>query len=447
MADKATTKSDNYDALAGIFDFMFEESKKPPQSRRPIKPKKGVSLGGTDKLADDITAALAAPGVFISDSMVEALDDAANIELGFLQADNQTKMMKLDRRGIASLIKDPDGFMKKQAEREKSGRQAGRALWAGRIATDFLVTGWAQKYGDREIQKATLAMSSAKEKQKKYDIKRAMGQYRGSQISAKAGRPDYSTQQLPEMDYMVQRSVDLLGQGAFREDWQNLSENDRARFAELVSGNNSLGNIERDLATRFGSKVAKNFDRTVRPIAKGSARAGILKKMEDEGLKTPSIARDKELERRVKKSPAPAAREYSTKIDASDPKQYMALEEENLKKRIGETQGDEKRQYEKTLFFLKGYQNDILNQIDVLQNELSQETDPDRKWELKQQIKESKAAVRILNVESLSGKLGQLEGYVNSLQQVWLPKGGGLFTNIFVTLDFLNKSLNPLANP
>jgi len=477
----AQAKSDNYDVVGGIFDFLFEESRKPPKARKPIKPK-GGRTSTTDagpELVDGIMAALAAPGVFVSDSVVDAFNDATDIALMSFDVD-QTRRIKIGRGNIRDLIKDPKGFVQKQSNKAKEARKAGIALFLGSGMEDVVTTAWSRKYGNLEVQKATLAMSDAKKKEESFAIGKAMGQYMGRGLTEETKRADYDTKQIVKSNFMEQRSLEVLGEETFGNSWGSLNQRDKDDFTKIISGGsvsinvlgkqtygrrwenldeqskanfiknlnrgggpNSVGNTEKFLASRYGPKVAKSFDRVVRGYSKAKDREKIIEELRDSGLKGMELER--ELSRRAKEKVS--IRDYKKQVNVSDPKLYKNVEETHLKRRIAETEGEEKRLYQKTLYILKGYKSDISKQIDFLKGELRSETDPQRRKQLENEIKESRQAIRVLNTKGFAGGIGRAEGYLNSVKGVWLAKDEGVFNSIFITQYFFDARRNTLLNP
>ena len=66
------------DALGSIFDFMFEQSQKPPNK---VKPVKVTGVDGTSEYVEAITAVLENPLLFVNNNVMESFKDAVDINL------------------------------------------------------------------------------------------------------------------------------------------------------------------------------------------------------------------------------------------------------------------------------------------------------------------------------------------------------------------------------
>jgi len=424
-----SNKTDNYDVVGGIFDFIFKESSKPPQKRRPVYPSGNLSgMPADDKLiAADLLAALAAPGVFVSNTALEEFKGALDIELLNLNMD-ENGGIKVKATGIKDLIKDPVKFVESSYQRAKSNRRKGRALFLGGALTDFVANAWAHKYGNKEAQKAVLAGTVANQKAELYIVSRALGQYqRGSPV-------------VTDLDFMSQRSFDLLGRKTFKDQWGNISQEDKNRFANLLSSNSKKADIEKYLVSKYGVEQEKNFSRA----ASGGYKSGITY-----GIQRGDLTMD-EVRARAKKDPKSVYKretfEEGSKLDISDPNLYRNLERNNLVELIQTSDGPEKEMYERVLFLLEANKPELKKKLNLLKEEIRTTTDHSRKSLIEEELKDTKALLGVLDTKSIAGELGQGEGYINSIRNVVIGKGVNPIKSI-LDQSFFDKRKNTHLNP
>ena len=66
------------DALGSVFDFIFTESKKTPDKRKPVKV---TGVDGTNEYVEALGAVLEAPGQFVNKSTINAFNDMVNVDM------------------------------------------------------------------------------------------------------------------------------------------------------------------------------------------------------------------------------------------------------------------------------------------------------------------------------------------------------------------------------
>jgi len=407
-------KSDNYDALGSIFDFIFSEAKKPYGKRRSVKTgntKPGIS--GEDAFTDTLAFTLERPGAIMSESVVNELDKSLDLELASVQFDEAGKLA-VSTGNIINLIKDPKGFVDKAITRNKATRKASRAKFLGENIEDFVTTAWAYKFGDLEVKAATRGMIVAKNSSEAYKVKRALGQYSRTHTGEKSqilrvAIP--SATYANDLDYMADRSLELLGRRTFLSDWETMSDIERDEFVEKVSMGGKQLEIQQYLERKYSPIEAGRF---------ASATGANPNK----------------------------------EIDLFKPDLYKSLESQNLADRImalsgatpGSKQEDEKRMYEKTLLLLNRNRVDLTKQLSDLNTEYRSATTSARKSELQKQIKDTKGALRSLDGSTFFGQIGKWEGYINSLKTVYGPAGTNVAASI-INGEFFNEGKNKVLNP
>lgn len=412
-------KSENFDALGSVFDFLFTEAKKPPDKRKPIKP---TGVAGDSLLTDAIFSSLEMPGAFISDSIINEFNRAITVEVGRIQYEGES--IKFTSTNLIDIIKDPEKAINKLIEDRNATRKAQRATYLGGMIDDFITTAWAHKYGNLEAKSAIYG--NILNKEKSYEISRAMGQYGGlhsEDPSSKlqgSGVPGRSV--LHDSDFMVNRSFDLLGRKVFNQRWDSLSVSEKNEFSQMLSGDKKVSEIKAFFmgkssiyGTQGASEMANKFVNAVGPSYISDAR-----KFSD-----------------------------NDKINIFDGKLYRVLEEGNLTDKINDTNTPENEReiYRKTLYLLKRDRLELRNSIERINGMLSGSLTPDRRRELKGELKDAKQALRIIDGHTLFGRVGQIEGYYNSLQGIY---GGVLGTNLAASIlngKFFDPNQNSIFNP
>lgn len=383
----------NYDVVGGIFDFIFTEADKPVDKRRPVRPT-GFSAGGA--LTDAIFAALEKPGVFMSNNIIDEFNSALDINIAQVNF-NEYGRIKLSTNSLAGYLKDPTKQIKGTFDRAKGVRKASRVRMLGETMDDFLTTAWAQKYGNLEAKKITLANASANEKTEAYKIAKALGEshrpverktdlgmrYRKSSEYSKVGQLDRSN------DSMIDRTIELMGRKTFRSNWDSLPNNDKVKFENILTrGKVTPIEIQQFLVKNYGNQYAQNFSRVL--LSFGA----------------------------------------NEKIDISDPEVYKTLENDHITGRINALRGaapnspDEKQRemYEKIKVMINVRTE---KQIADLEGKLSNPNlTPKERARVTQAIQDGKEALKSLwgGKMVLIPAVGQLEGYINSINNTW----GGL---------------------
>ncbi|MGI6423243.1 MAG: M23 family metallopeptidase [Candidatus Dojkabacteria bacterium] len=410
MANKP--KSDNYDALGSVFDFLFEESKKPPERRRPITP---TGIAADSELTDGIFAALERPGAFVSDTVISEFNDALNVEIGRIKY-GEYGSVKFTTMGMIDFLRDPAAAFDKAIKTQNAIRKSQRALFLGALAEDVITTAWAHKYGDEEAKRAVLGGTISRADS--YAIERALGQYGAShsgdpqskiQGTAVGGR--FSPR---DLDFMANRSFELLGRKTFGSSWLSLSEKDKADFSKLLGESGPDGSLANS-RLEVGRELFRRYGHTIPDIETRftGAVGGVLK--ESEG------------------------------VDIFAGKLYKSLERDNLDDRIADpTISDEQRGvYKKARYILDRDRLELNNTIEQLRTDLKSATTSAEKKRLRKELRDAKGALRVVNGHTLLGRIGQLEGYYNSFSNLY----GANFVGSILNGSIYDKNLNSLFLP
>lgn len=414
MSKRST--SENYDVIGGIFDFMFKESKKPPEKRRPVKIPDG--LAADSALIDAMASALEAPAVFVSDTVLSDFNDSLDVEIAKFDFGSHGAV-KISTTNIVDLIKDPAKFVDDQRKRAAGIRKASRARFLSGVMDDLLATSWTYKYGNAETQAISLANGTANQKMESYKVAEAFGQsYKETLGGSQPG----------DLDFMADRSLQLLGRETFGSSWDSMSNIDKIEFTQLVSGlsgkKDQYGDVVDKvtqsevleyLKRKYSGKEEKAFYLATEPMLRGG--------QED-------------------------------KIDVFDPRLYKHLEKKHLNEKISAlgnapvgSQGEkDRRTYEKMRLMIDRDSKKMLEHISDLKKEISSTTDSKRKKELKRELADSNRALGLITGNTLFGRIGQIEGYYNSLTQVWGTNGSNVLPSI-LNGDFFDSRKNQVLNP
>ncbi|PKN02544.1 hypothetical protein CVU76_00680 [Candidatus Dojkabacteria bacterium HGW-Dojkabacteria-1] len=416
-------KSDNFDALGSVYDFLFTEAKKKPEKRRPIKP---TEVSGTSMMTDAVFAALEKPGAFISNTIVDEFNGALDLELGVVQFDTTGKF-KITSNSLVEILKDPQKAVEKSIAKNQAIRKSMRATYLREFMKDFVATGWARKYGDIEAQKAVYGSSIASRQrllsEESYAVAKAIGQYSGGNIDMGS----YGKMSSAENEFLHKRSLELVRRKMIPQDkWDSLSEQEKASFREAFLRENSWKkfkdtdvpdtSLQQFLNARFGTEGAGMYQRYIDTTDKDVAKRNI-----------------------------------------ADPKKYLQLEtaylDENIKSLENITNRNEQQQrnldvYRKTKYLLDKGKGEakLRTELERIRTDLRSVTDPTQKRLLERELKDTRTALRYISGDNLMGRIGKWEGYVNSWNMIYGPKGSQLFQSV-LTGDFFDAKKNTIFCP
>jgi hypothetical protein len=409
-------KSDNFDALGSVFDFLFEEAKKPPEKRKPIVP---TGVAGGDMLTDGIFAALEKPGVFISDKIVGEFNSAIELQLGAIQFDDAGKV-KVTTNSLIDFLKDPQGTVEKSIQRNQGIRKSMRAAYLGKFTEDFIASGWARKYGNLEAQRAVYGTSIARNsRDESYSVQRAIGEFKAEKSTP---------------GYMVNRSAELLRRKLISDtQWSNLTNAEKEQF--------NLALLKEDSWDKDLESLGRQADTSLRDflLAKFPAQGNA---MYQEYINSTTI---------IQRGKAKREKIFDKKI-------YLKLENENLDSRISDLQNlgvrtaqqeEELNIYRKTKFILDKRNGESLlrTELERIKNDLRSVTDPTYRGQLKRELKDTRSALRYLGGSKLINTIGKAEGYLDSLQSIY---GGATFSGLFASMldgSYYDKNRNSFMRP
>lgn len=147
----AKQKKGYVSATDSIYDFLFTESKKPPNKVRPVK---ATGIDATDGYLTAVTAALEDPLLYINKATEDAIRDVGNIDLGEINIGPDGKV-KFSSGNIKDILNNDMKFVDKAFERMETTRKLGRASAFGWTMTGLVAGVMARQAGlDAEAQDA-----------------------------------------------------------------------------------------------------------------------------------------------------------------------------------------------------------------------------------------------------------------------------------------------------
>lgn len=150
-------KKEQYEgALESIFDFIFEEAKKPPSKVRPVHVKP-TGVDTTSEMIDALGSVLANPLLFINEETKEAFKDALDIAPVQLKIGERggSDTFKIKLSDIGDILDDPGDWADKQFKKLEAIRKMSRAAWAGEEIKGILGRRWASERGlGTEVERA-----------------------------------------------------------------------------------------------------------------------------------------------------------------------------------------------------------------------------------------------------------------------------------------------------
>ncbi|MDX9738834.1 MAG: hypothetical protein RBT33_00510 [Candidatus Dojkabacteria bacterium] len=403
MAKKS--KTENFDALGSVFDFLFTEAKKPPDKRKPIKP---TGVAGDSALTDALFSSLEMPGAFVTDTIVDEFNGAIDIELGRVKY-GEYGNVKFTTTSLIDLLKDPEKAFQKAVTTQKAIRKSQRAMFLGAAMEDLVTSAWAHKYGNLEARAAIYGASVAN-RAESYKIERALGQFGASHkedgVSKLQGTGAPGRFSPKDLNFMADRSTDLLGSKTFGSNWNTLSDSDKAEFASQVSGKKT-SEIQTYLAKKYGTTIpsaATNFGAAV-----GSTE----------------------------------------NVDIFNGALYKKLEGANLQDKIADpsTSSEEREIYKKTYYLLQRDKVTLNTAIKDIKDRLKRATSSVDKAVLEKELKETRNVLRIVQGHGVFGRIGQIEGYYNSLNNIYGGVLGSNFAASVLNGKLYDKNQNSLFLP
>lgn len=146
MAD-SRGQGETKDTLDSIFDFIFAETQKPPDKRKPIKPS---HISGSSEMVEALSSVLERPGLYVSDQIMKNIESGLDIplvEAYFGKTSPQAKT-KINTKDILSILSDPNEYFDKAYQ--KANPKFNAIEWAGKTYRGLNAQGWARKQGIKD---------------------------------------------------------------------------------------------------------------------------------------------------------------------------------------------------------------------------------------------------------------------------------------------------------
>jgi hypothetical protein len=144
------------DALGSVFDFIFEESQKPPNK---VKPVKVTGVDGSSEMVDALTAVLENPLLYVNKTTMEAFNNAFDVDVGTVSVGKRVPdNIKFNLGELKKLMENPSTYIDAQYKKIEGIRKQQRIAWAGEEMRGIVGYMWAKKYGlDKDTQEAMVA--------------------------------------------------------------------------------------------------------------------------------------------------------------------------------------------------------------------------------------------------------------------------------------------------
>lgn len=421
MGKKKSAEKDQK-VLGQIFDFIFSESKKKPSRRKPVKL---TGINGQKILTDGLIAALERPGAFITEQSAKDFGDSLDVTLTKIKTDDAgVGGVKIALSKTVDIIKDPGKTFDKAVATSKAFRKSQRATYVGQFFRETMANAWARKYADLDTQIAVrLGLSTLPQSQNvdRITTRGAIGQA-ASMRSAPADTSD-----------LMNRSGILAGKRIFGErEWNSLSDSTQERFLHLFS------QVDKDTSKATNKKgeliFVKDWEKTFLDefgAINGSAYFNNFKKVlvGSKGISDIGLYRSLEIgniDSRIKSL-------QNLKPSAGRDEQIAVLE----KARILIVGHDLAPSNVKAAMKL------INQQITDINKKINTTHSASNKAKYKETLKELRDDQRTLNGLVFWGKVGEVEGYWNSYQNIYK-------TDLVASIlngNFFDPDQNALANP
>lgn len=398
-------------AMDSVFDFIYSESKKTPAK---VKPVKVTGLDSNDPYVATAMAALENPLLFVNDTTVGAIKDAANLSIHKFDIDAKggRGSAGFSLFNIGDVLNNNLKFVDKGFAKMEATRKAGR------------MTGWGR----------TLAAATASSMAMEMGLD--SGTRRALTLTGRDNRKDVVT------NYeLSRRGVDLARSLMGNRKFPDISEEE---IKDWFDDPNAFGSTVSDSRTK-----AKEVYTNLQEIkAKYQAE---MRKPEDrrnfDNVFDSAGSRDMHLffESINFDMKASQARLKAGVLDANSRKAKKLMQQaqgyEDMKAVMFAL--DKSGKYQKDIF--NDYIKDKKTKLGNLRKDLSDTTHPptrERAEEIRREIKSIESQVRSFSLQKTAYDLGALETQISSVKQLWeYSVGGGLLPAI-INGDFYDKNKN-----
>lgn len=382
------------DSLSSIFDFIFTEAQKTPDK---VKPVKVTGVSSTDAYADVIAGVLENPLLFVNKTTTDALNDVMDFDIRKIRQDPFTpgEDVAIKASNIIDVLNNDMSFIDKQFKRFESNRKMGRLAWAGNEIAGLIAANWARK-NDLDFDTRMAMLTAGKESTAGYEY--ATTKARATQLAKEHfGDPNRI---LTKQQYI-------------------------SRYQSYYTPKGGLS--AKDLA---GQEYDKTYKRWLDTYQAGEAQGpGKGIKGLDGVTKDRSFYAFMERDNLMNKA-------YQARVAGDYTKSG------NLMKSAGFVEALNNRNYtdvlrEKKMRTLDNYSRriDSLERADPVRNRAKIQS-------LQSKMKGINKDLRVMNRINTSSRLGEIEGTLKSIQDVWgYTVGGGLVPAI-MSGDFYKPYIN-----
>jgi len=442
VADKR--KKQNVGTMQSIFDFIFAETQKPAEKRRPVKVS---NIDGSSELTDALVTVLEKPGLYVADQAMKNLEDALNIQLAEIYTESGVtqKKTKIGTKDLLSIFTDPNAFFdklyKKSKRKMKLADYAGksfRGILAASVAKKQGIEDWDDRWainraasGSRDPSDRLATITSARRIGRKYLAVDSFAKGCDSAFGSNTSR--------------YRSAIARVGKAIDKANIQNIAE-----FRSFLERDPSFsGNPDAidKIVNQYQKKENKFYNSLRGSLADGDIGTGAksFKDWEDmlhRGFKdklSRSAPEDMDMFREISSKyyqrKGDIYRLSSNAEDQSQGKAYerMSLLMMNLSRTQGKIIGEVQNNLEKVRGSIR-----VLKRLGTLNPEQRKEL-----IRLKKTEKGLKAEMSYLRSSRIQDKYYQVKGYWTSMKDIWGKNlGASILDGSFFSAD--NKILNPI---
>lgn len=421
---KKKSSEKEQEVLGQIFDFIFKEAKKKPAKRKPIK---YTGISGQSLLTSSLVAALEKPGAFITEQSVKDFGDALDVTLTKIKTDDAgVSGVKLSLGKAVDIFKDPTKAFEKAVEGSKAFRRTQRATYLGQSMREMVANGWARRYADLDTQIAVrlgLASNNISKNKERITTQGAIGQ-------SAAGRGAPFVADAPDL---MNRAGILLGRQTFGEaTWNRLSESKKEEFLHMFAivdkdssaARDSHGNLifvkqwQQQFIDEFGATQGNFYFDNFKRVAlgsKGISDVGFYRKLEVANIDSRIALLQGQRRSALRDEQIATLQKAKVLITGQD------LSPDNVRSAM----------------------QMVDTQIADYKQRMQTTRDANVRARYKNKLDELKGDKRQLYAMVLGGKVGEIEGYWNSYQNIW---GANLVGSI-LNGNFFDTDQNTVLNP
>jgi len=140
-------KTQTISSVSDILGFILEQSEKPPEKRRPVRPPQTAKSQAESEYVQTLVDALALPGTFAGDEYLKTMQSLVDPEIKIGSQVNRVPKVKLMASDLPEFFKNPDAFIDKKFKAMRDLSKAARLQWAGEQMRMLAGSTYAKKMG------------------------------------------------------------------------------------------------------------------------------------------------------------------------------------------------------------------------------------------------------------------------------------------------------------